>query len=205
MIFDVTGILLAGGKSQRMGEDKRFLPVGKYTLLERSTTILRSLFEQLYIVIAQDGAVLQTDTLVIRDLIPDCGSLGGLYTGLRKATTPHIFVAACDMPFLNPTVIHYMVAIKDSADIVMPRWKNRLHPTHALYSQRCLPAIETMLHGHDVKIQNVLADPTLRIRFISEDEIISIDPTGRSLVNINTPDDLEMARSLGNDTPSPQQ
>jgi molybdopterin-guanine dinucleotide biosynthesis protein A len=85
MITDVTGVLLAGGKSRRMGEDKRFIRVGQETLFDRSLTVLREVFEAVCVVIAQDSPPLQADVPVVRDLIPDSGSLGGLYTGLRLA------------------------------------------------------------------------------------------------------------------------
>ncbi len=67
--------------------------------------MLRSIFQEVLVVIAQDSPPLDVDARVVRDLVPDCGSLGGLYTGLTQATTPYIFVVACDMPFLDQAVI----------------------------------------------------------------------------------------------------
>ena len=196
MITDVTGVLLAGGKSRRMGEDKRFILVGQRTLFERSCAVLCGLFEQVCVVIAQDTPKLQAEVPVVRDLIPDCGSLGGLYTGLRLAKTQHIFLAACDMPFLNPDVIRHMVQLKDSADIVISQWATRLQPTHAVYGRDCLPVIEEMINHHNRKIHSMIDHPALRVRLIAEREIRHIDHEGRSLFNINTPSDLEQARSV---------
>jgi molybdopterin-guanine dinucleotide biosynthesis protein A len=196
MITDMTGVLLAGGKSRRMGEDKRFILVGQRTLLERSCTVLSELFEQVCVVIAQDSPVLQAEVPVVRDLILDYGSLGGLYTGLRRAKTQHIFLAACDMPFLNPDVIRYMARLKDQADIVISRWETRLQPTHAVYGRGCLPVIEEMMNLHNKKIHCMIDHPALRVRLIAESEIREIDPDGRSMFNINTPSDLEQARSV---------
>ena len=105
MEIEVTGVLLAGGKSRRMGEDKRYLVVGEETLLERGLGVLRSVFQEVLIVIAQNSPPLGVDAKVARDLVPECGSLGGLYTGLMQAATPWIFVVACDMPFLDQAVI----------------------------------------------------------------------------------------------------
>jgi molybdopterin-guanine dinucleotide biosynthesis protein A len=196
MITDVTGVLLAGGKSRRMGEDKRFILLGQQTLFERSCAVLRELFEKVCIVIAQDSPPLQADVSVVRDLIPDCGSLGGLYTGLRLAKTQHIFVVACDMPFLNPDVIRHMVQLKDQADIVISRWETRLQPTHAVYNRNCLPVIEEMLTLHNRKIHSMVGHPSLRVCVVPETEIRHIDQDGRSMFNINTPSDLEQARSV---------
>ena len=196
MITDVTGVLLAGGKSRRMGEDKRFILVGQQTLFDRSCAVLRELFSQVCVVIAQDSPSLQADVSVVRDLIPDCGSLGGLYTGLRLAKTQHIFLAACDMPFLNPDVIRHMVRLKDPADIVISQWATRLQPTHAVYSRNCLPVIEEMMTLHNRKIHSMIGHPALRVCLVSETEIRQIDQDGRSMFNINTPTDLEQARSV---------
>ncbi len=198
MISDVTGVLLAGGKSRRMGEDKRFVLVGQRTLFERSCAVLCELFEQVYVVIAQDGPSLRAEVPVVRDLVPDCGSLGGLYTGLQLTQTQHIFLAACDMPFLNPDVIRYLVHLKDQADIVISRWASCLQPTHAVYGRGCLPVLEDMMKLHNRKIQSMIAHPALRVRVIAETEIRQIDHDGCSMLNVNTPADLEDARSVHN-------
>jgi molybdopterin-guanine dinucleotide biosynthesis protein A len=196
MITDVTGVLLAGGKSRRMGEDKRFILVGQRTLFERSCTVLCELFEQVCVVIAQDSAALNAEVPVVRDLIPDCGSLGGLYTGLQWAKTQRIFLAACDMPFLHSDVIRYMARQNDQRDIVIGRWDGRLQPTHAIYSRKCIPVIEEMINLGNRKIQSMIGHPALRVRVIDETEIRQIDHEGRSMFNINTPSDLEQARSV---------
>jgi len=196
MITEVTAVLLAGGKSRRMGEDKRFLPVGDRTLLERSCTILQQVFNSVCVAIAQDSAALDVRVPVLRDLIPNCGSLGGLYTGLKQAKTEHIFLAACDMPFLNPQLIEYLVTLKDDKDVVICRWKGRLHPTHALYSQHCCDVIEAMLRDRQLQIQRLIMHPALRIRVVEECEIERIDQEGRSFLNVNTPSDLASVRKL---------
>ncbi|MBX3327452.1 MAG: molybdenum cofactor guanylyltransferase [Nitrospira sp.] len=199
MISDVTGVLLAGGKSRRMGEDKRFLAVGERTLLERSCNVLSQVFERVCIVIAQDSQPLEAHVPVIRDLIPSCGSLGGMYTGLHQATTQYIFLAACDMPFIRADLVQYMVGKKDHADLIVAYWHGRLQPTHAIYSRNCLPVVEELMRTGELKIQRLLAVPALRVCLITEDEIRTIDPEGRSFQNVNTPSDLNRARSLYED------
>ena len=121
METEVTGILLAGGKSRRMGEDKRYLVVGGQTLLERGLGVLRSIFQEVLVVIAQDSLPLNIDARVVRDLMADCGSLGGVYTGLMQTTTPCIFAVACDMPFLDQAVIAQFTSRRATADIVMAK------------------------------------------------------------------------------------
>jgi len=196
METEVTGILLAGGKSRRMGEDKRHLLVGEQTLLERGLAVLHSVFQEVLVVIAQNSPPLGIDVRVVRDLVPDCGSLGGLYTGLIQATSPCIFVVACDMPFLNQGVIAQFTSRRGTADIVMARLADRLHPMHALYSKRCLPVLEQMIQARKLKIQELVSQPSLRVQYVTETDLSSIDPSGRSFYNVNTLEDLDAARSL---------
>jgi molybdopterin-guanine dinucleotide biosynthesis protein A len=196
MEIEVTGVLLAGGKSLRMGEDKRYLVVGEQTLLERGLAVLRSIFQEVLVVIAQDSSPLGVDARVVRDLVPDCGSLGGLYTGLTQATTPYIFVVACDMPFLDQAVIAQFTSRRGTADIVMAKLGARLHPMHALYGKRCLPVVEQMIQARQLKIQEVVSQASIRVHYVTEVDLLTIDPSGRSFQNVNTPADLEAARSL---------
>jgi molybdopterin-guanine dinucleotide biosynthesis protein A len=196
MEIEVTGVLLAGGKSRRMGEDKRHLVVGERTLLERGLRVLQSIFREVLVVIAQDSPPLGVDARVVRDLVPDCGSLGGLYTGLTHATTPYIFVVACDMPFLNQPVIAQFTSQTAIADIVIAKLDGRLHPMHALYSKRCVPALEKMIRARQLKIQEIVSELSLRVRYVTEADLLTIDPSGRSFYNVNTMADLEAARSL---------
>lgn len=194
MIGDVTGILLAGGKSRRMGEDKRFLLIGEQTLFERTLAVLRSIFQTVCVVIAQDSPPLKAEVPVVRDLVAGCGSLGGLYTGLQQAHTEYVFVVACDMPFLNPILVRHMVSLKDKTDIVMVRSEQGLQPTHALYSRRCLPVIEGMLQARLLKIQYLATHQSLHTRLVVESELRKVDHEGLSFININTPADLDAAR-----------
>ncbi len=196
MQIDVTGVLLAGGNSRRMGEDKRYLVVGEQTLLERGLAVLRSIFQEVLVVIAQDSLPLKVAARVVRDLVPDCGSLGGLYTGLTQATTPYIFVVACDMPFLDPAVITQFTSRRASADIVIAKLAARLHPMHALYGKGCLPVLEQMIRARQLKIQEMLSHAPLHVRYVTDADLLTIDPSGRSFQNVNTPADLEVARSL---------
>lgn len=179
-----------------MGEDKRFLLVGQQTLFERSCAVLRQQFEHICVVIAQDSPMLQTEIAVVRDLIPDCGSLGGLYTGLRQAKTPHVFLAACDMPFIDPGLVRYMVALRDEADVVWAQWRGQLQPTHAVYSRSCLPVLEEMVNRRALRIQDIGAHSALRVRLVTEDEVRRIDSEGRSFLNVNTSADLDAARTF---------
>ena len=188
-----------------MGEDKRYLVVGEETLLERGLDVVRSVFQEVLVVIAQDSAPLSIDAKVVRDLVPESGSLGGLYTGLMQAATPWIFVVACDMPFLNQAVIAQFTSRKANADIVMAKLAARLHPMHALYGKRCLPVLEQMIRARQLKIQELVSHASLRVQYVTEIDLLTTDPSGRSFLNVNTQADLESARSMLTRVPPPGQ
>ncbi len=195
MILNVTGVLLAGGKSRRMGADKRFLHVGEKTLFDRTLNTLRKVFSEVLVVIAQDSEPLDAPVPVLRDVIPNCGSLGGLFTGLKQSKTPYVFVVACDMPFLESQVIQALVQCRGDADVVMAKMHG-LQPMHAVYSKRCLPVMEDMLKSGDLKIQHIIKSPSLQVRLLEEQDLKEIDPSGKSFLNVNTPSDLDAARTL---------
>jgi molybdenum cofactor guanylyltransferase len=196
METEVTGILLAGGKSRRMGEDKRYLVVGEQTLLERGLTVLRSAFQEVLVVIAQDSPWLDIEARVVRDLVPDCGSLGGLHTGLIQATTPWIFAVACDMPFLNQAVIAQFTNRRVAVDIVIAKLAGQLHPMHALYGKRCVPVVEQMIQTRRLKIKEMVSQPPLQVKYMTEEDLFTLDPSWRSFYNVNTVAELEEARHL---------
>ena len=194
--MNVTGVVLAGGKSRRMGEDKRFLTVGEETLLTQTTSVMAQLFPEVLVIIAQDSLPLTVSGCTVhRDLIADCGSLGGLYTGLAKAPGQHVFVVACDMPFLNPDMIRWFVDRDPEADIVMARLPTGLQPLHALYSKRALPVLERMATTHALKIQQIASEPSLHTTVVLPAEWGERDALAQSFQNVNTQADLEAARA----------
>ena len=120
-----------------MGQDKRFSSIGEETLYEHGVSRCcgRS-FERVVVVIAQDSPPLGIRCAGLRDLIPGCGSLGGLYTGLKQADTRWVFAVACDMPFLDPVTIRHFIGRQGEADVVMAKLPNGFHPMHALYHRK---------------------------------------------------------------------
>ncbi len=193
----VSGIVIAGGKSRRMGRDKRFLEVSGKTLLDHVLEAMGALFAEVILVLSEETPVLkQLRWRTVTDLIPQCGSLGGLYTGLYYATYPRVFAAACDMPFLNDKVIRYMAALNEGADVVMACLTTGLQPMHALYSKRCLGPLEAMARAGNLKVQSLVSLTELKVRLVQEDELIGLDPHLLSFQNVNTPADLEAARTL---------
>jgi len=197
MIPNMTGVLVAGGKSRRMGRDKRFLEIGGQTLLQRSLSVLQSLFTEVLVALAEPLPQLKGNGYqVVTDLIPDCATLGGLYTGLSSASHPRVLAVGCDMPFLNPAVIRRLAKLDAQADVVMPKLATGLQPMLAVYSKTCLPHLERMARAQQFKVQDLAEVPGLTVKLIPEKDFLDVDPQLLSFFNINTPADFEFARKL---------
>lgn len=208
-LYPASAMVLAGGDSRRMGFDKAFLkmPDGR-TLIEVTLAKLASLAEEIMLVTNQPPKYEPLGAKVVADIYPGKGSLGGIYTGLREASHFHSLVVACDMPFLNPHLLRYLLSLAPGYDVVVPRavpWgdgvarkgrdtaKGRsLHPLHAVYSKGCLAPMERLLEKGDLRIISFY--PQVRVRYVEEKEIRAFDPERLSFFNINTPRDLEMAQ-----------
>jgi molybdopterin-guanine dinucleotide biosynthesis protein A len=190
----MTGIILAGGKSQRMGEDKAFLDSGGVPLFERVYRIFREIFSEI-IIVANDVLPFERyEAILRRDIILGKGALGGLYTGLYHSSNYHAFCSACDMPFLNPRVIKYMEKERDEYDVIVPKTHDGLHPLHAIYSKKCLNPMSQSLDRNDLKIVNFFQQ--VRVRYIEEMEIREFDPHMRSVINVNTEEEMEAVRNI---------
>ena len=134
---------------------------------------------------------------VVVDLHPGGGSLGGIFSGLSAAHHPWAMVVACDMPFLNLDLVRRMLSLREGADAVVPVLDGRPEPTHAIYSKVCLPYMEQLLLANDLKIS--LFFDKVRVSYVPEDEILSLDPDLLSFFNVNSPDDLEKALALASE------
>jgi molybdopterin-guanine dinucleotide biosynthesis protein A len=190
----MTGIILAGGKSQRMGEDKAFLDSGGVPLFERVYRIFREIFSEIIIVVNDVLPFERYEAILRRDIILGKGALGGLYTGIYHSSNYHAFCSACDMPFLNPRVIKYMEKERDEYDVIVPKTHDGLHPLHAIYSKKCLNPISQSLDRNDLKIVNFFQQ--VRVRYIEEMEIREFDPHMRSVINVNTEEEMEAVRNI---------
>jgi molybdopterin-guanine dinucleotide biosynthesis protein A len=190
----MTGIILAGGKSQRMGRNKAFLDAGGVPLFERVYVVFRKLFSEI-IIVANDARPFERyEALLRNDIIVNKGALGGLYTGLFYSSTYHAFCSACDMPLLNPQVIKYMTEGRDDYDVIVPKTADGLHPLHAIYSKNCLDPMRQLLERDDLRIVNFFQQ--VRVRYIEETEIKEFDPHMRSFINVNTEEQMEALRNI---------
>ncbi|MEK6802526.1 MAG: molybdenum cofactor guanylyltransferase [Nitrospirota bacterium] len=198
----VTGVLIAGGKSRRMGRDKRFLQVRGRSVFDQTLSLLMKTFAETLVVLAEPIELLDVrGCRVVYDAIPSAGSLGGLYTGLISASQPRIFAVACDMPFLDTGVVRFMVSHDEAADVVVAELGGRFQPMHAVYSKRCVPFLKAMAERKDLKIQKLFLTEGLRVTVLGVRDLSILRAGVRSFQNINTPEDLAVAESPISDKP----
>jgi molybdopterin-guanine dinucleotide biosynthesis protein A len=200
--LEISCIILAGGKSLRLGHDKVLERVGNKSLLERVISRVDSFSKEIIIVTAEKRTfVLPANHPKIKtacDIIPGQGSLGGIYTGLVKSNSHYNLVLAADMPFLNESLLRYMVGVSDGFDFVLP-WVNNLYePLHAIYSKNCVTPIESIFkQGKRVIIELF---KYVKVRYIEAEEVDRFDPQHLSFFNINTPEELKLARKIAEGT-----
>lgn len=194
---DITAVLIAGGRSRRMGVDKRTIELGGITLIERVHRALTRLFHEVLVVGATaDDPLLRLGSPVVCDQIPDCATLGGLYTGLLHASHSRVFAVGCDTPFLSGAVMRAIVEFAPKADVVMARLSTGLQPMGAVYSKQCLPHLEAMARSGHLRLQDLSIRQGLSIRYVEEEFLRQVDPMLVSFLNVNRPADVELARKL---------
>jgi molybdopterin-guanine dinucleotide biosynthesis protein A len=188
-IEDCTGALIAGGRAARLGGiAKGLLDMDGEPIAARSLRLFGSLFSAAMVVANDPAPYAALGAAVLPDRIPHKGAPGGVHAALSAAATGWIFAAACDMPFLEPAPIRFLAAKRQGAAAVLVRLGGRLHPLHALWSRECLPALERMLAAGDPSLVELARVVSARV--IEEEEWRSVDPAGRALENVNTPEDV---------------
>ena len=193
-MFAVSSVILAGGQSRRLGPSKALLKVGGRPIIERVIEKVSLVGKEVILVTNTPDEYAHLGHPMVADVYPGKGSLGGIYSGLKAASNPYALVVACDMPFLNAPLLRYMTLLSPGHDVVVPRLEPGIEPLHAIYSQACLPAMETLLQQNHLKIISFYSQ--VRVRYVEQEEVKMLDPQLLSLFNINSPHDLQWAREL---------
>lgn len=184
---DITGIVLVGGKSRRMGQDKAFLKVGGIPIFERVLELFRESFQQIALIGDRAERFAGYGLPVLPDIYPG-SSLGGLYTGLYHASTPYVFVASCDLPFPNPEVLRYLCSLRHGFDAVVLTTDKGYEPLFALYSKACLGPIKALLDSGDFCAYAYY--PRIAVRYVPYEELAHLDLKGTAFLNVNTPEEF---------------
>lgn len=190
----VSGVVLAGGESRRLGTRKALVKVGGVALIERVLEPVRQVSNDVLVVTGDPGPYQHLGLPLVCDAWPGMGALGGIYSGLQMARYPRALVVACDMPFLNLALLRYMISLAEDYDVVIPAPGGLFEPLHAVYSKACLAPIEDLLRAGSRRIADLLCH--VRVRRLQKEEVDQFDPKGLAFFNVNTPEDLARAREL---------
>jgi len=181
-----TLLILAGGGSRRMGRDKAALPVGEHTMVEHLIQRLAPVVDE---VLVAGGTVTAPPARLVADRRPGLGPLAGMDAGFDAARNPRIWVVACDLPDVTPALLALLTSAADGVDAVVPCVGGEAQGVCALYRRALAPRIERMLQTKERSVKALLS--ALRVRFLDERELQTIDPGLRSFHNINTAADYE--------------
>ena len=193
----MTSIILAGGKSSRLGRSKALQVIEGKSLIQRVVDRLSILSTEIIIVTAHGEAIPCSSAVRIKtvaDIYPGKGPLVGIYSGLIASSSPRAIVVGCDMPFLSVGLLEYMTQICSTFDVVVPRIKDKLEPLCAVYSKSCLVPIQELLEQNELRISKLFS--MVKIKYIEEDKLNRFDPAHLSFFNINNQDDLARVKKL---------
>jgi molybdopterin-guanine dinucleotide biosynthesis protein A len=193
----MTSIILAGGKSSRLGRNKALQVIGGKSLIQWVVDRLAMLSTEIIIVTARGEAIPSYSTVEIKtvaDIYPGKGPLVGIYSGLVSSSSSRAVVVGCDTPFLSVSLLEYMTQICSKYDVVVPRIEDKLEPLCAVYSKNCSGPIQGLLEQNELRIDKLFS--MVKVKYVEEDEINRFDPEHLSFFNINSQADLDRARKL---------
>jgi molybdopterin-guanine dinucleotide biosynthesis protein A len=186
----VTGIVLAGGRSARLGTDKALLRVGDGTLLERAVSALRPLCRKIIVVSDPRSPVPDVEGCTMAtDEEPGLGPLGGLATGLALSGDDWHLALACDLPLVRPELLELLVAESSGVEAVVPRAEGRLQPLLATYSHACLAPARAALASGKRALAAMLDQ--VKVKVLEEDRLREADPGLVSFTNVNAWEDYQ--------------
>ncbi len=172
-----------------MGRNKAFLELDGRPLIAHILERLAEVCAETIIVAGDVSLYASFGVSVVADRFPGVGVLGGLHAGLQAASYDLILAVGCDMPFLNPDLLRALVAWAEGYDVVALRQGEQVETLHAVYRRTCLGPMEEAIRSGERRIISFF--PHVRVRYISPEEILPLDPELRSFRNVNTPEEWE--------------
>lgn len=187
---DVTGAVLIGGKSRRLGQDKVLLPYDGKPIAAHLYGLLKSFFPRVLLIGHPRPELEALGFTCMPDRIKNKGVLGGIYTALEAGRNPYVFAVGADMPFITPSLITRILNHRHHADAVIPRGLKGLEPLCAVYSASCIKTIKLSLQADRLKVMTALGNLTVLSPEVTPD---AGEPD--LFLNINYPEDLEKLKT----------
>jgi molybdenum cofactor guanylyltransferase len=192
-----SAVVLAGGRSSRMGTPKALLEFDGTPLIAHLVRTLRALVHDVVVVAAPEQDLPPLDAAIVRDTVAYQGPVGGLYYGLSAAREELSFVTSCDAVFLSPTVISFLLSQAEDHDVVVPFWEGRFQPLHAVYRKSVVPVLADQLARGDLRPVHLFDH--VRTRRVEEPALRQVDPEGATFFNMNSPEDYAEAQRRWNE------
>ena len=201
----ITSIILAGGRSARLGANKALQFLDGRSLIQWVVDCL-SAFSTEIIIATADGESIPCHSPVpmktVADSHPGKGPLSGIYSGLMASASSAAIVVGCDMPFLSAGLLRYMLRLSVDSDAVVPVTHKGMEPLCAVYSRRCLLHIERLLAQNRLGVRHLF--DLVDVRYVRDEEFDALDPGRLSLFNINSQSDLDRASGMAAATRRPR-
>jgi molybdopterin-guanine dinucleotide biosynthesis protein A len=198
MTAQTAGIILAGGRSTRLGRDKASEILLERSLLQRAVDHLDGVVDEIVVVKARGqelpATVATTLLRVVEDAYPGTGPLGGIYTGLVAMEAPVAVAVACDMPVLQPALLAELLRMLPGHDLVAPVKEALPEPLCTAYAKSCIDTIRARLEAGDYKASGYFDEVDALL--VEPDVWQEFDPHGLSFLNVNREEDLDRVRHV---------
>ena len=172
-----------------MGLNKAFLKYGDTTFIVHQIRMLRKIFDEIILSANDAKAYASLKLPIVSDIAPEKGPLSGICAGLKRATSSHAFVIACDMPFINEKLILYLKSQINGYDVVVPQTSRGLEPMHAFYSKNCIQPMHRSLEEGRLRIIDFFSE--VKVKIVDEKEFAGLEASLQSVINLNTPDEYK--------------
>jgi len=201
-------LILAGGENKRLPVIKGFLEVKGRRIIESNIDLLKGIFDCVIISTNDPGLYFYLGVPMVGDIVKYKGPMTGILSALVTLKAPEVFVTACDMPFIKPQLIKYIVDkwVQSKAnashimhhasrnkgwDAAIPVFDGKSQPLLGIYSKRIIKNMEDEIKKGNRSLREFIKK--LDVLYIAEEKVKAIDPEGKSFVNINTSEDYEEA------------
>jgi len=190
----ITGIILAGGKSSRMGTDKALIEVNGKKIIQHIFEALNNVTDSVMIISNSNNADF-LGVSVYTDLIEDCGPLGGIYTGLKFSETEKNIILSCDIPFVTAELLNFLIEKSEKHDVAIPEHNGKTEPLCGVYSKSCEQVFKNSLTSGNHKLHDAINLLNLNIVNIDKEKFYN----NKLLANLNTLEELKKYTELNHD------
>jgi molybdopterin-guanine dinucleotide biosynthesis protein A len=192
----VSGIILAGGRSSRMGRDKTLIHFNNETLIERTIEKISGIADEIIIASNNTAKYNLAGCVEVPDIYPGLGPLAGMHAGLKAAKYQHSFIVSSDMPFFTAELVKYLLKHREGYDAVVPNARGHWEPLCAVYSRSCITPIERCLQAGVRQVFQLYSQ--VKVLKIEESELKLAGDLDELFYNLNTPEDLKQLKIKGN-------